>query len=258
MVGNVRFNSTLVFVLAGMLATTAHEISHFVASLVLGEKPTLFPTFTRLTDNISSSHLLLIAATGPLFSLISGLLLIWLCRDWGRGFMRLFWLWFAFLSAQIGFGYFFASIISQSGDTGLVLASLHAPWPVYAAAFLFGAAGSWLLLPRLWARSVSPLVADKKAFNQAGMYPWLLGTAVLLVIYFIIGAVIAGGNVDLFGLFAILTIGIFTPIANFTANMAKVPRVLEFEQRRAGLTGTAVTAVVALGLIVGLTRGVGF
>lgn len=249
-----RFTSMLAFVLAGMLATTVHEISHSVAALLVGEKPTLFPGFTRLNDGVSSSHLIVIAGTGPLFSLTTGLLMILLFRNWGRGFVRLFWLWFAFLSAQIGFGYFFAAVISRTGDTGLVLSLLHAPWYVYAIVFGLGAAGSWLFLPRLWANRVSPLVAGKKQFNQVGMYPWLLGTGVLLVIYFIVGLLTSPGQPDLFGLFAIVTIGIFTPIANFASNAPREPRTLVLTSP---IMPAVLTIVVALGLIVGLTHGVG-
>lgn len=247
-----RFNSALAFVLAGMLATTTHEAAHFAMALVLHEKPTMFPIFVNVADNVSLSHLILIAATGPLFSLVSGLLIIVLTREWAGGFVRLCWLWFGFLSAQIGFGYFFAAVISQTGDTGFVLAALHAPWYVFALVFLIGAGGSWVILPRLFTRRVSPLVPDKQAFNQVGMYPWLLGTGVLLVVYFIIGQVIAPGNIDPFGLLAVLTIGIFTPIANFDAALARRPHGLAFSSPIAGMV---LTVVVALVLIFGLAHG---
>lgn len=242
----------LAFILAGMLATTAHEAAHFVMALALHEKPTMYPIFVNLVDSVSPSHLMLIAATGPLFSLSSGLLIIVFTRTWAGGFARLCWLWCGFLSAQIGFGYFFAAVISQTGDTGYVLAALHAPWYVFALVFLLGAAGSWVILPHLFARRVSPLVPDKQAFNQVGMSPWLLGTGVLLVIYFVIGQVITPGTIDPFGLLAVLTIGIFTPIANFDATMARRPHGLAFSSPRAGM---ALTVVVALGLIFGLAHG---
>lgn len=217
----LKFNSVLAFVLAGMAATTVHEMFHLLVTLALGEKPVLFPTHVQLADNVGTFHQILIAAAGPLCSLVSGLLIIWLVRDWGKGFVRLFWLWFGFLSAQIGFGYFLVCAIAQNGDTGLVLSLLHAPWYVFALVTVLGGVGSWYVLPKLFSSRVSVFAQDKKSFFQIGMYPWLIATGTLLVIYFIIGQIMSPGNLDLFGLLAVVTIGIFTPIADFNEGRAK-------------------------------------
>lgn len=75
------------------------------------------------------------------------------------------------------------------------------------------------------------------------------------MIYFIVEQVITPGNIDPFGLFAVITIGIFTPIANLNTTLAKQPDVLTFSSSMGGMM---LTGIVALGLILGLTHGLAF
>lgn len=120
-------NSSVAFVLAGLLATTLHEMAHFITALILGDYAKIFPPYVQTADNINLYHHIIISAAGPVFSLLSGLIIIWLLSGKGKGFMRLFWTWLGFLSAQIGFGYFLISPLAKAGDTGFVLSSLNAP-----------------------------------------------------------------------------------------------------------------------------------
>ncbi len=249
-------NSVLAFVLAGLAATTIHELFHLIMTLALGEKAVLFPDHVQIDDAVGTSHALLIAAVGPLGSLGSGLLLIRLTRDWGQGFARLFWLWFGFLSAQIGFGYLLVSALVQTGDTGLVLSLLNAPWYVYVLVTAIGGVGSWYLLPRLFSDRVSVFARDKNSFFHIGMYPWLIGTGILLVIYVIIGQIMTPGKLELFGLMAVVTIGIFTPIADFDAARATAhPDSLQLSMPVAGMVVTGVAAAIVLFV---LTHGISF
>ncbi len=250
----IKLDSVVAFVLAGMVATTVHEVFHLIMTLALGEKSVLFPDHVQIADNVSKYHAILIAAVGPLCSLVSGLLIIWLARDCGKGFARLFWLWFGFLSAQIGFGYFLVSSIVQTGDTGLVLSLLHAPWYGYVLITAIGGVGSWYVLPKLFSYRVSVFAHDKQSFFQIGMYPWLIATGILLAIYVIIGQIMTPWKLELFGLIAVVTIGIFTPIADFNALRAKAhPDALELSMPIAGMV---LTGTVAAFLIFVLTHGI--
>lgn len=252
----LKLNSVIAFVLAGMSATTVHELFHLIMTLALGEKAVLFPDHVQIADTVGKNHAILIAAVGPLFSLISGLLIIWLAHDWGKGFARLFWLWFGFLSAQIGFGYFLISSIAQSGDTGLVLSLLHAPWYAYVLTTALGGVGSWYVLPKVFSYRVSVFAHDKRSFFQIGMYPWLAATGILLAIYLVIGQIMVPGKIEPFGLIAVVTIGIFTPIADFNAVRANAhPDSLKLSMPIAGMV---ITSTVATILIFVLTHGVSF
>jgi hypothetical protein len=249
-------NSTVAFVLAGFVVTTIHEVSHLVASLILGHPATIYPNIVDSGNRLSSHDGIIIAGTGPLFSLVTGLLVILLVRTtgWRSGFLKLFVLWFGFLSAETGFGYLFIAPIVPNGDTGEVLALLHAQWYVYAIVFLIGIGGFVFLLPRIFAARFSPFAADKKGFFQLGMWPWLYGTIILLVLYFLaeltVASVVPGAPV-IFVLVGVATIGIFTPIANYRAGA-----VSEALPLRMPITGGIVTVIVALLIILLLARGV--
>ena len=147
------FNSTVAFLLAGMIVTTAHELSHLVAGLLLGEPATLFPTAVEFGEPRSTSDATVTAATGPIFSLVSGLILIFTTRERGTGFGRLLWMWLGFMSAQTGFGYLMIAVIARQGDTGRVLDNLGAPAFVYWLSLAAGVAGM-LWLSRMFAARV--------------------------------------------------------------------------------------------------------
>lgn len=262
LVTSALFNSTVAFVLAGMLVTTIHEGSHLAASLLLGHPARLFPNLVDPGSHISDRDVILIAGAGPLFSLVTGLLVIWLVKTdtWANGFAKLVVLWFGFLSAETGFGYFFVAPIVPNGDTGEVLSLLHAAWYIYAIVFVIGVAGFGLLLPRLFSRRFSRFVDTKRPFFQLGMWSWLYGTVVLLIIYFFaaltVSSVVSGSPV-IFILVGVATIGIFTPIANFAGGNETVAASESLPLGRP-IVGIVVAAVIAVFIVLVLAHGIHF
>lgn len=246
-------NSSVAFILAGMLTITLHEMAHFITALLLGDNAKIFPPYVQTSNGISLHSHIIVASAGPIFSLISGLLIIRLLSNKGQGFMRLFWTWLGFLSAQTGFGYFLIAPLAKAGDTGFVLSSLKSPWPIYAFVCAVGAIGTYLFLPRLFSNKVSPYSTDKKGYFQLGMYPWLIGTAIMLAIYFVISGVIMHENFSLFlSLAGVATIGIFTPMARFKPVKDKF-QTLELATP---IVPIFITLIFALFLIFGLTHGI--
>lgn len=246
----LRYNSALAFVLAGLVATTLHEVAHFITALVADGNGLLTPGYVGLSDTITKNNAIISAAAGPLFSLLSGLLIIYIARNWGQGFTRLFWTWLGFLSAQIGFGYFLVCLFAKAGDTGFVLSSINASWLVYAAITAIGAVGTYFILPKMFSASTSRYVKNKKEFFQLGMYPWLIGTLTLVVIYTIIESVVMH-QYDLFSMIGTATIGIFVPLANYNAKVERKPLALRFN-----LSPLVLTTALALLLIFGLSQGI--
>jgi hypothetical protein len=209
-------NSSVAFVLAGIVATTLHEASHFFTALLLGNDARIFPTYVATAKNTSLNHNIIVATAGPIFSLLSGLLIIRLLSNRGSGFIRLFWTWLGFLSAQIGFGYFLIAPLARSGDTGYVLLSLHTNWVIYTIVFIIGAIGTYYILPRMFSKKISPLAENRKDFFQLGMYSWLIGTGVMLVIYSVLEGRTSHTIPILFlNLAGIATVGLFTPMAYY-------------------------------------------
>lgn len=246
-------NSTVAFVLAGMLAVTAHELSHLVAGLLLGDPATLFPTAVEFGAGRSASHATVTAATGPIFSLLSGIALIFATRDLGRGFGRLLWMWFAFMSAQTGFGYLMIAVIARDGDTGRVLDDLGAPGFVYWLSLIAGVAGMLWLSRMFAARVVAYTDGSVPQMRAFALLAWLAGSVVLLAVY-----ALAVRNLDpglivicLLGVFAS---GVFAPMFSFFYRSVTVPRTpLTLSAPVAGLVGAVVLALL---LVLVVARGV--
>jgi hypothetical protein len=245
-------NSALAFVLAGLIATTLHELAHFATALLLEGQGLFHPTYVLQADNATKNQQMLVAAAGPLFSLVSGLAVIGLCRQKLDNFWSLVRMWFGFLSAQIGFGYFLVAPFAKGGDTGQVLELLNANTIITILVCAFGAIGTYLLLPKLFSKANSIYIASKKDFFQLGMYPWLIGTSALVLIYFVIENTLVGNsNVDIFSVIGTATIGIFTPLADYTASKQKIQKLA----LGSPVSGLVVTVILILILSL-LSRGI--
>lgn len=237
-------NSSLAFVLAGLLATTFHELAHFVTALLLDKQGLFHPAYVGQADGVSKNHQILVAAAGPLFSLISGVTVIGLCRARLSGFWSLVRMWFGFLSAEIGFGYFIIAPFAKSGDTGQVLDLLHSNFVFTALVCAFGALGTYYLLPKIFGQLNSVYVTSKKEFFQLGMYPWLIGSVILVVVYLISENVLDHSQtVSFLSIIGTATIGIFTPIADYKPGKAKA-QSLSLQTPAVGLIVTAILIVI--------------
>ncbi len=253
-------NSTVAFILAMMLITTLHELAHLTAALILGHSAIIYDMAVDPIGDISTMHAVIIAGVGPLFSLVSGFLIIRFVkvRSIRSDFGKLLAIWIGFLSAVTGFNYCIVAPIVSGGDTGQVLSLLHAHWIIYAVVFAFGCFGTYVLLPRLFSKKLSFLAHDKRSFFQLGMFPWLYGTASLLVIYALASLMTASLPlfVTIFGLSGVAAIGIFVPIARYNVNQT----LSEMQTPKFGYPkiGIIVTVIVAIFVIFGMSQGFRF
>jgi hypothetical protein len=246
-------NSTLAFVIAGMLVTTLHELAHVSMARLLGEQVTLYPNVVMTPDGVPSVNAILVAAAGPLFSLIVGLLIIWFGTRYGSGISRLLIIWFGFLSAETGFGYFLIAPFIPGGDTGVVMHLLHAASWQYALLFVLGGIGTYFYLPRQLSRVLGVFSSDKQRYFRLGMYPWLIGTAVLLVIYTGVLETMSLRHIEspsFVILLGVLAIGIFTPMATYRKSAVSEKLNLSFPT-----SGIVLAGILAFGLIFGLAFG---
>src|SRR5688572_29374321 len=70
----VALRPTLLFVVAFMLATTPHELVHAIAAYELGFSSTVHHLWvTPDSGNATTTEVAIIAAAGPLFSLVVGI-----------------------------------------------------------------------------------------------------------------------------------------------------------------------------------------
>jgi hypothetical protein len=235
-----------------------HESSHAVAGALLGYRPTQLPFAVDFSPTQTPSDAAVTAITGPLFSLVTGLIGVGIDRAanplTGRPFWRLVWLWTVFASVQEGFGYFFIVGILPAGDTATAFAIWQAPTWAYYLGTAVGVAGLFLTA-RLFSTPVSELsstITDKRAI---AVWPWLYGTLVAVVlqaVYVLLSPAVGAGSVVAV-IAGTVSVGVYAPLSMIfgrarclASASPAVPR-----QPRAGYLVLGV--LVAVNLI--LTRG---
>jgi hypothetical protein len=143
---NIIINATMLFVIATLWQQTLHELGHFVAAIVLHSKDvTLYHNYVEHdASSISMTSRLIIAAAGPLISLLSGLLFHFVCANYKQRDILFLFMLFMSSFGYINFGgYLLMSPFFKSGDTGFVFSQLGFPlWLVVSlsvagAVFLF-------------------------------------------------------------------------------------------------------------------------
>jgi hypothetical protein len=205
----VACRPTLVFVVAFALNVTPHEIVHAITSYLLGFNSTVFQMWVNpVASEATRWQAVLIAASGPFFSLTVGIV-SWLIyknrfteRPAGLGFLMM---------SIMGIYSFLGSLAGTAlgGDFHTIFTLLNGAAGV---GYLFSAIG-FLLLPifmyysgRELLRWVPSEFVRVKAIICATVAPWLLGTAVLLLVYwplpqFLVGPTVAG---SVFWIFSVL------------------------------------------------------
>ena len=119
----------LLYIAAYLLTIVLHEVGHATMALALGDHPVLYNTSVQNTNQqLSSRAHVLIAAAGPLLSLLQGVVLLLLVRRGrGAGPSALFWLYMSVFGLINFFGYLMIAPLVKGGDTGQVVARLHVP-----------------------------------------------------------------------------------------------------------------------------------
>jgi len=151
-------NASVAFVAAQSVVVLLHETSHLVAGLALGYANVMYPFGVEHFPLPGRTEATIMALTGPVFSLVTGLLAL-VIMPWrqSRGFLHLAWLWFAYMSVMEGAGYLVLTPFGV-GDTGSTAAAYGSPayliWPAFA---LGVALPFWLARRSLFdARSYTP------------------------------------------------------------------------------------------------------
>lgn len=134
-------NSSLMFVSATLWQQCIHELAHFLTAYYVGSPQVIIyhNYVDHSSENLSSSENILIAAAGPIMSLILGIIFHFICyrikrRDWTFQFLL-----YLSVFGYINFGgYLMIAPFFVYGDTGFVFNQLgFSPISVY----LFSATG---------------------------------------------------------------------------------------------------------------------
>jgi hypothetical protein len=241
-------SSTLAFALAAMVNDTLHEGAHALAGLAQGLVPTLTPFAVDFAPEGTVAQQVVHAAAGPVFSLVLGLVLMLVSRSWGRGVVRLFFLWLSFMAVMNFVGYLFIAPFASVGDTGQILHLLGAPALVYVGVALAGVAGQFWLGYR-FAGEVSRYADTVAEERQLAYHAWILGT--LVVIAVTVTEVLALGA-DPATLFVVVfyscAVGVFGPM-QFIFHARFPPRHEPLAVSRVSPAALVLTVLLAAALI---------
>jgi hypothetical protein len=205
----VACRPTLLFVAAYALSITPHEAVHALTSYLLGFSSTLFQMWVNPDPaRATSRQLATIAVAGPVFSLAVGVT-CWLLYQ--RRFRRKPAALMFLMLAMVGVYSFLGPLAGSDlgGDFNLAFTFLDVPKPVRYVASTTG----FVLLPWFMFFMGGKLVGWEpsnfgraKAVGCTTVAPWLIGTALILLVYwplpsFLIGSTLGG---SVFWLFAVV------------------------------------------------------
>lgn len=190
---NISINSTMLFVIASILAMTLHESGHFFASiLVHAQQISIHHNYTSNSSvGLSMVSTIIIKVTGPLISLIIGVLFHFICSRLEK--RNLFFLFLTYMSVfgYIGFfGYLIIAPFTPGGDTGYIFYSLGFPFWIMIVLAVFGAFVLYYLINRLMkyfvemgSKEIIENGADRVKFIRSLMLvPLLLGIIITTVL----------------------------------------------------------------------------
>jgi hypothetical protein len=208
----VLVSSAVAFVCAALLEITLHELAHGIAAVVQGSSPIVYGNSVDPGPQ-TDTQTVVTALAGPVFSLVSGLLILALPTGRLPAFWRLAVLWLGLLSVQTFAGYLITGPFMAAGDIGQVLALSPAPTLLAWAGFVVG----WLLTCALGGHAVgrlTPFLTTGQplapGLRAVGLNAWLLGA--LGTILLSLGVLSAGGvppAIVAFEAFGMATAGIF-------------------------------------------------
>ncbi len=211
-------NGVVAFVTGATLMTLLHESSHAIVGALLGYRPIQLPFAVDYVPAQTPAAAALTAITGPLFSLVSGLLGVAVDRAIhpfrSHPYWRLVWLWTVFASIQEGFGYFMIAGLAPAGDTAQAFTLWGLPAWVFFASTAVGIGGLFLTA-RLFATPVAELsssIGDRRAIS---VWPWVYGTVAFVVL--MICYILLSPSIGLGGLVAVvagaIAVGVYAPMS---------------------------------------------
>lgn len=246
-------HSLVAALIGSALMIFVHELAHLVAGLALGHPGTLYSFGVTHHGDPSEPDQVVMLLAGPVFSLVTGVLLqIWTPLRRRGDFAHLVWLWFAFTSVQEGVTYLCLTPFG-AGDTGVAARLLGLPVPVQFLLFAVGVAGmfanAWAFAPHM-ARHAG---ADPHRRNAMTLFPWLYGmiVAVLLSLLYV---TISPADMPAGAQIAVLAAGtgtfVFAPMAHIFARRVSEVRVEPLHLRSAPVVGLVLLALLVAGNIV--------
>jgi hypothetical protein len=216
-----------------------------------GQTPVIYPGSEQDGAATVGSRVL-IAAAGPLWSLLSGMVVLSFPQvSRRRGFLRLLILWFGLLSVQEFAGYLFVGMFGSVGDVAIIYSLLSTPILVKLVILIIGA-GMTAALGRLATlrllEMTDPRGLPAPELRRLGLFAWITGVAMVALLS------LPRAHLDastIFEFVGTLTSGIFVLLVRpFSAKVRADRQVTQFTVPIAGIAALLI-AVVARVLVLG-------
>ncbi|GGF98226.1 hypothetical protein GCM10007304_10270 [Rhodococcoides trifolii] len=177
-------NSAVAFALACLVMITLHELAHAAVALLQGNSPTL-GAFSVDPHATTDGERIATALGGPLFSLVSGVVVLTLPTSRLPAFWGLAVLWFGLLSVQEFSGYLITGPFAGVGDIGQALELSNAPAYVGWIGFVVGWAITYVV-GRIAVRRLITFTDSDTALapqlRELGLFAWLTGVVIVLIL----------------------------------------------------------------------------
>lgn len=126
---SLAINSILIAISTFTIAIILHESAHFFIANLFNLNPELHHNYTKTLIKPNEKQLMLIAAAGPLFSLIIGAIILYISIKLIKpSLFKLFTLWLGMNNFIILFGYILTAPFIKNGDTGRVFDYYNIPF----------------------------------------------------------------------------------------------------------------------------------
>ena len=147
---NLIINSTTLFVIATILQMTLHELGHFwVAIAVHSNNIVLFHNYV-LENSLSLTRSIIVAAAGPVFSLLIGITFNFICLKYRkRNTLFMFFLYMSVFGYINFMGYLMVAPFFVKGDTGFIFDALKFPTWFSLIIAVLGALSLFFILKKL-------------------------------------------------------------------------------------------------------------
>jgi hypothetical protein len=199
----VTINSTVIYVIAFLITTIVHELSHAFVGMINDSGSVLHHNFVEHTTiaNLNIAQRVSISLSGPVASLLQGLLvgLIYL-KVQKQSLFKLFLLWFSVLGFTNFFGYLMTGPFFQAGDIGKVYQLLHTPLYFQIILAVLGMLilsflAYKLTLPFLQFSYMQKWVDNPKARTKFSfgivILPWIIGSTIVTILYLPVVAIVS-------------------------------------------------------------------
>ena len=126
---SLEINSILIAISTSLISIILHESAHYLIAEYFNLNPELHHNYVRPLIEPSEKQLMLIALAGPTFSLIIGIIILFISIKLIKpSLMKLFLLWFGMSNILNFLGYMLIAPFIKDGDTGRVFDYFKIPF----------------------------------------------------------------------------------------------------------------------------------